>query len=220
MSSLLAPKSLCMVAGGEKHGLLTSIPSIVIIAALGPQFFSPPPYLLSSSGLGLFTLGSFLGILIGYPIAGPLTDLLSRKMTTLRGRHEPEHRMPALIIPFIICPPGLLLFAYIVGKHGDIYTAAVGNAMQTAALVFVPSVVLSVVVDAYPQTGSEALVLINAGKNLIAFGITVSCSKWLSREGLVPMFWQMAAVQWAVIALGVPLFFFGPWLRKKTAFLI
>lgn len=161
-----------------------------------------------------------MGIVVGYPIAGPLTDILSRKITKSRGRHEPEHRMPALIIPFILCPPGLLLFAYIINQHGSMYTAAVGTAMHTASLVFVPSVVLSVVVDAYPQTGSEALVLINAGKNLIAFGITVSSPTWLMKEGLVKMFWQMAAIQWAVLALGVPLFFFGPKLRQKTMFLI
>jgi MFS family permease len=193
---------------------------IVINSVLAPQLLSPPPYLLSSSGLGLFMLGSFVGIVLGYPIAGPLTDLLSRRLTKRRDRHLPEHRLPALIIPFVICPPGLLLFAYIINQHGSIYTAAVGTALQTAALVFVPSVVLSVVVDAYPETGSEALVLINAGKNLIAFGITVSVPTWLHRYGLVKMFWQMAAAQWAVLSLGVPLFFFGPWLRNRTQFLI
>jgi MFS family permease len=192
----------------------------VITATLTPQLLSPPPYLLSSSGIGLFMLGSFVGIVVGYPIAGPLTDILSRKLTVKRGRHDPENRMPALIVPFIICPPGLLLFAYIINQRGNMYTAAVGTALQTASLVFVPSVVLSVVVDAYPHTGSEALVLINAGKNLIAFGVTVSSPHWIVKEGLVKMFWQMAAIQWAVLALGVPLFFFGPWLRKKTQFLI
>ena len=67
--------------------------------------------------------------------------------------------------------------------------------MQTASLVFIPSVVLSVVVDAYPQTTSEALVLINARKNLIAFRITVSSPAWIKKEGLVTIFWQVAAAQ-------------------------
>lgn len=128
--------------------------------------------------------------------------------------------MPALIIPFLICPPGLILFAYIINNHGNIYVAAVGTAMQTAAMVFVPSVVLSVVVDAYPQSGSEALVLVNAGKNLVAFGISMAGPTWLAKEGLKKIFWEMAAIQWAALALAVPLYFFGPLLRRKTAFLI
>ncbi|PVH82825.1 MFS transporter [Cadophora sp. DSE1049] len=195
---------------------------VVIISTLAPQFLSPPPYLFKASGLGLFSLASFIGIIVGYPIAGPLTDLLSRVFAR-RSRdehHVPEHRMPALIVPFIVCPPGLMLFAYIISEHKSAYIAAVGSALQISGLVFVPSVVLSVVVDAWPESGSEAVVLINAGKNAVAFGITLSTPKWLASEGLVKMFWEMAGIQWAVLFLGIPLYFFGPWLRRKTSIFV
>jgi hypothetical protein len=92
--------------------------------------------------------------------------------------------------------------------------------MQVSALAFVPSVVLSVVVDGWPATGSEALVLINAGKNAVAFGLTLSTPDWLAKVGLVKMFWDMAAIQWAVLVLAVPLYFFGPWARQKTLWLV
>ncbi|KAH7413213.1 MFS transporter [Cadophora sp. MPI-SDFR-AT-0126] len=202
------------------YGVLLS--GVVIISTLAPQFLSPPPYLFKPSGLGLFSLSSFIGIIVGYPIAGPLTDLLSRVFAR-RSRaehHVPEHRMPALIVPFIVCPPGLMLFAYIISEHKSAYIAAVGSALQAAGLVFVPSVVLSVVVDAWPQSGSEAVVLINAGKNAVAFGITLSTPKWLASEGLVKMFWEMAGIQWAVLFLGIPLYFLGPWLRRKTSIFV
>lgn len=195
---------------------------IVMISTLNPQLLAPPPYLFKASGLGLFSLASFIGIIVGYPIAGPFTDLLSRVFAR-RSRsehHVPEHRMPALIVPFIICPPGLMLFAYIISENRSVYVAAVGSAMQIAGLVFVPSVVLSVVVDAWPESGSEAVVLINAGKNAVAFGITLSTPKWLLSEGLVKMFWEMAGIQWAVLALALPLYFFGPWLRRKSSIFV
>ena len=193
-----------------------------MIATIAPQLLMPPPYLFKSSGIGLFALSSFLGIVIAYPIAGPLTDALSRFF----GRrshaevHVPEFRLPALIMPFIIAPPGLLLFAYTISHGGSYYSAAAGYAMQISALVFVPSVVLSVVVDGWPATGSEALVLINAGKNAIAFALTLSTPKWLMKEGLVKMFWEMAAIQWAILALAVPLYFFGPWVRMKSMWVV
>ncbi|KAG4441455.1 hypothetical protein IFR05_003061 [Cadophora sp. M221] len=192
---------------------------VVIISTLAPQFLSPPPYLLKASGLGIFSMSSFIGILVGYPIAGPLTDLLSRVFArrSRNEHHVPEHRMPALIVPFIVCPPGLMLFAYIISEHKSVYLAAVGSALQVAGLVFVPSVVLSVVVDAWPESGSEAVVLINAGKNAVAFGITLSTPKWLASEGLVKMFWEMAGIQWAVLVLALPLYFLGPWLRRKSS---
>ncbi|KFY82924.1 hypothetical protein V498_08394 [Pseudogymnoascus sp. VKM F-4517 (FW-2822)] len=194
----------------------------VIIATLSPQLLFPPPYLFKASGIGLFALASFLGIVIAYPIAGPFTDYISRYL----GRrsdgevHIPEDRMPALVMPFLIAPPGLLLFAYTMAHGGSAYAAAAGFAMQVSAMAFIPSVVLSVVVDGWPSTGSEALVLINAGKNAVAFGVTISTPTWLAKEGLVKMFWEMAAIQWAVLALAVPLYFWGPRARKMTLWLV
>jgi MFS family permease len=155
--------------------------------------------------------------LISYPLAGPLTDLLSYQLTKLNGGvHRPEHRIPALIFPFIFCPAGLIIYAYTLAGQDSVYVIAVGQALQAAGLCFVPSVVLSYVVDAYATESGEALVLINAGKNLVAFGVTKANTQWLASEGLKKMYAEMAGIQWAVLALGVPLYFFGPWLRAKT----
>ena len=182
-----------------------------------PQFFSPPPYLFNSKAIGLFSLSSIVGVLVAYPIAGPLTDLLSRTLTKLNnGVHKPEHRIPALIVPFFVCPWGLILYAYTVYDLKPYYAAAVGYAVQAAGLCLVPSVVLSYIVDAYPTEGGEALVLINAGKNLVAFGVTNGCAQWLASQGLRKMYGEMAGIQWAVLFLGLPLYFAGPWLRQKT----
>ena len=185
------------------------------------MFLSPPPYLLSSSGIGLYTLASFVGIIVAYPIAGPATDLLSRLMTHRNGGvHEPKHRMPALIFPFLICPPGLILLGYSIAQGRSLYISAVGYAMQSAALVFVPSATMSYVVDTYPGIGGEALVLINAGKNLVAFGVTLTCNAWLQKAGIVKLFCELAGAQWAVLCMAVPLYVFDGWLRKKTLILV
>lgn len=121
---------------------------------------------------------------------------------------------------FIIAPPGLLVYAYVIANQGSVYAAATGYAMQVSGLVLVPSAVLSVVVDGWPESGSEALVLINAGKNAIAAGVTLSSANWLASEGLVKMSWEMTAIQWAILSLGVLVYFLGPWARKKTLWLV
>lgn len=190
---------------------------IVIISAQLPQLFAPPPYLFDSKAIGLFTLSSFLGVIVAYPIAGPLTDLLSRYLTKRNSNiHKPEHRIPALIFPFFLCPWGLILYSFIVSEGKSKYVAAIGFALQAAGLCFVPSVVLSYVVDAYPRESGEALVLINAGKNLVAFGVTKGNAQWLASEGLKKMYGEMAGIQWAVLVLAVPLYILGPWLRRVT----
>ncbi|GKZ55124.1 hypothetical protein AnigIFM49718_011479 [Aspergillus niger] len=197
-------------------------PRIVLISAISPQFLSAPPYHLSSSAIGVYTLSSFLGIVIGYPIAGPLTDLLSRwaaarrhtTNTTMNNTHHPKDRMPALIIPFLVAPPGLILFAYAIASSKSLYVSATGYAMQASALVFVPSVTMSYIMDVYPQSGSEAIVLINAGKNVVAFGVTVSGAGWVDRDGIVRVCWELAAVQWVVLALALPLYVFDAGVRR------
>lgn len=75
---------------------------------------------------------------------------------------------------------------------------------------------LSYVVDAYPRESGEALVLINAGKNLVAFGVTKGNAQWLASQGLKKMYGEMAAIQWAVLLFAILLYFAGPWLRKAT----
>lgn len=201
----------------ETKTLELIICSIVIISAQAPQLLAPPPYLFDSKAIGLFSLSSFIGIIIAYPFAGPLTDLLSSQMTRMNGGvHKPEFRILALILPFLLTPWGLILYAYTIADAGSYIVASVGQAFQVTGLVFVPSVVLSYVLDAYPTSNGEALVLISAGKNLVAFGITVENTKWLMAEGLKKMYIEMAAIQWAVLVLAVPLYFFGPMLRART----
>lgn len=132
------------------------------------------------------------------------------------GVHKPEHRIPALIIAFLVSPPGLILFAYMIAEQRSFYIASVGYAMQSAGLVLIPSVVISYVVDAYPETGAEALVLINAGKNLVAFGISWIGNEWYAKQGLKDMFLELAGAQWGVLLFAIPLYFFGPALRRVT----
>lgn len=128
--------------------------------------------------------------------------------------HKPEHRLPALLIPFLICPPGLIIFGC-TATHGENYVKpAVGAAMTSASLTMVPSVMISYVVESYPFVSGEALVLVNTAKNVVAFGISENATSWLESQGLEKMFEELAGIQWAAIALAVPLWFFGPWIRS------
>ncbi|GKZ98780.1 hypothetical protein AnigIFM60653_000114 [Aspergillus niger] len=218
-ATAMALFALSLCAGSQVGPMIAGI---VLISAISPQFLSAPPYHLSSSAIGVYTLSSFLGIVIGYPIAGPLTDLLSRwaaarrhtTNTTMNNTHHPKDRMPALIIPFLVAPPGLILFAYAIASSKSLYVSATGYAMQASALVFVPSVTMSYIMDVYPQSGSEAIVLINAGKNVVAFGVTVSGAGWVDRDGIVRVCWELAAVQWVVLALALPLYVFDAGVRR------
>lgn len=194
----------------------------MLISTVAPEVFTPPPYLFSASDLGLFIGSAFIAIIIAYPFSGPFTDMLSRMVARMHRdkQHQPEYRLPSLILPFLVAPPGLILFAHTIAHKKSYYIAAVGSGMQATSLVTVSAVVLSVVVDGWPEGGSEALVLINAGKNLVAFGVSVGITRWIEQIGIIKLFWAIAGVQWGVLLFAIPLFFLGPWLRIKTLWLV
>lgn len=194
-----------------------TIHRVVAISTLAPALFTDAPYNFSSAQIGLFFISGFIGISVAYPIAGPLTDIFSGWMCARNNNiHKPEHRIPALLVPFLICPPGLIVFGCTIANNQSYVYPAIGTAMSSAALTMVPSVMLSYVVESYPLMSGEGLVLINTTKNVVAFGISESANSWLESDGQEVLFENLAAIQWAVLSLALPLFFLGPWIRSKT----
>jgi hypothetical protein len=116
----------------------------------------------------------------------------------------------------LINPIGLIVFGYTVARHQHYVRPAVGAAIASSGLTLVPSVMLSYVVDAYPRISGEALVLVNASKNVVAFGLAKGGYAWMAEEGVDKMFYEFAGIQWAILFLGLPLYIFGPWLRTRT----
>ncbi|KAK9548930.1 hypothetical protein V6Z88_008033 [Aspergillus fumigatus] len=193
-----------------------------VLKFLGYTFALPlpliviPGVLLASVMYGV-VLGGFIGIIIAFPIAGPLTDYVSQWLRRRNNNiHKPEHRFPALLVPFLLCPPGLIIFGYSFAHQRHYIGPAAGAALSAASLTLVPSVMLSYVVDSYPRTSGEALVLVNASKNVVAFGLAKGSYSWMALVGVDKMFYEFAGIQWAVIALALPLYYAGPWIRAKT----
>ncbi|KAL2782580.1 major facilitator superfamily domain-containing protein [Aspergillus keveii] len=181
--------------------------SVIAVSTLSPQLFSPPPYHFSEISLGLLSSASFIGLLLTFPVAGPLTDKLACLLDTRSGEHRPRHRLPALIAPFLICPPGIICFGSSVSRHHHYVLPALGSAMLSTGLTLVPSVTMSYVAEVYADTNGQAFVAINALKNVIGFGFAKGSYQWMERVGVENMFFTMAGVEWAVLGLGVFLYF-------------
>ena len=83
-----------------------------LIAALStcPSVFQAPPYNMSAAINGLINIPSFIGNLLGSYCGGGLTDKIAEwQARRNNGVFEPEARLPALIIPFILVPAGILM---------------------------------------------------------------------------------------------------------------
>lgn len=190
---------------------------VIVISVCSSQLFAPPPFFFTPAQLGNWTGTSIVGIILAFPIAGPFVDIMSRKLSERNGGHKPEYRLYSMIIPFIICSPGLLLFVYTFIK-GSYVGPAIGFAMQAAGLTLVPAATISYVIDSHPFHAPEAVASINLLTHLISFALSKTANDWLLRVGVKQLFIDMAVIEWALfIGLTLPLLFFGPWLRKTFA---
>ena len=69
------------------------------------------------------------------------------------------------------------------------------------------------VVDSYFPVAFEALVAVNAVKQLFAFGFSYGVIPWVTLDGFAGAFGAMAGIQAAVTLLGLVLWYFGKRLR-------
>jgi hypothetical protein len=66
---------------------------------------------MSAATNGLINIPSFIGNFIGSYCGGGLTDRIAEwQARRNNGIYEPEARLTALIIPFILVPAGLLMY--------------------------------------------------------------------------------------------------------------
>ena len=74
----------------------------------------------------------------------------------------------------------------------------------------------SLVVDFYFPVAFEALVMVNAVKQLFAFGFSYGVIPWVTLDGFAGAFGAMAGIQFAVTLLGLALWYFGKKLRHVS----
>jgi MFS family permease len=102
--------------------------------------------------LGLLALAGFIGAVIAFFIGGKLIDIISAYMTKKNGgTREPEFRLPAIIIPTLIGPMGVLTFGLSAARHLPWIAAAFGYAMQGFGLTALSNVAVTYAVDSYRE---------------------------------------------------------------------
>jgi MFS family permease len=112
--------------------------------------FVAPPYLWEVHSLGLVAISGFIGTVLAIFVGGKLIDMIANRMTERNhGRREPEYRLPALIIPAIIGPMGILLFGICAAEKTLWIGPAFGYGMQGFGLTAVSNVLVTYAVDSY-----------------------------------------------------------------------
>jgi hypothetical protein len=77
--------------------------------------------------------------------------------------------------------------------------------------------ILILVLDAYLPVSYEALLLVNAFKQIFAFGFSYGIVPWVTLDGFKGAFGAMCGIQFAIVLLGLPLWYYGKQIRHTSA---
>jgi len=182
------------------------------------QVFANPPYLFSSSKIGLFNFAVLLGMLIGLFTAGPLSDMIAAWLTRRnRGIREPEMRLLTMIPYILIMILGNFIVAFGYQHAWDYrlivwlgYTCA---GIQVAAL---PAISSTYAVDSYKPVAGSIFVAITVNKNVWGYGFSKFITPWTIKSGYIPAIMTNMSLITLFSCCGIIFWFFGKKFRRWT----
>ena len=128
----------------------------------------------------LFKVGCFVGSLLCGWMADRFSEWHARRNN---GVFVPESRLPPLIVTVILVPAGLLMFAYQAQDHLHWIIGYIGMAFQGVGLAGTSSIAMLYTIDSHYPIAQEALLVVNALKNVIAFGFLIVIVPWIQSAG-------------------------------------
>ncbi|KAK4647839.1 uncharacterized protein QC761_104890 [Podospora bellae-mahoneyi] len=200
-------------------GYAVSLVLTVAVNILNSFVLQAPPYSWSPTVNGLINIPGFIGNLLGSFAGGWLVDKFcdwrSRKNN---GVFEPENRLYLCILPLLITGAGCVLFGYGVERTLHWTSLFFGYGMVSFALTAVPTITMAYVSDSLLPVNSDALMLVNGSKNIVAFGFLYGIVPWVEKVGYVECFGTQAGIYAAIIAMGMAVLIpFGARIRHAQA---
>ncbi|KAE8334010.1 major facilitator superfamily domain-containing protein [Aspergillus sergii] len=190
----------------------------IVVQLTASRTFTAPPYNWPAGSLGLLSLSGFIGSVLAFWLGGRLIDIISTRYTNRQGGPRlPEYRLPAIIIPGVIGPSGILIFGLCIAYQTHWIGAAFGYAMQAFGVAAISNVAVTYSLDCYRPITGEALVIIFTVRNTIGMLLSLYAADWIERQGPAPVFGEMMAIQVASILVAIPLFIWGKRLRSVTS---
>ncbi|KAK4158085.1 hypothetical protein C8A00DRAFT_11136 [Chaetomidium leptoderma] len=193
----------------------------VFIGVILAQFFLSTPLWWGEVNTGYAYTAAFIGALLGFAIAGGLSDWSARYMTKLNGGvYEPEFRIVLVIPQMILGCAGLYGWGITVDGllHGTYHYAVPLTffALEVAGMVIGAVASSLYIVDAYRDLAIEGFTCMIIFKNVFSFALTLKAFDWLVTTGTkaTPIFNILASVQLVACLLSIPMYVFGKRIRS------
>ncbi|KAK4193224.1 protein HOL1 [Podospora australis] len=200
-------------------GYAVSLVLTVAVNILNTFVLQAPPYSWSPTVNALINIPGFMGNVAGSYAGGWLVDVFCDWRTRRnKGVFEPENRLYLCILPLLITGAGCVLFGYGVERTRHWTSLFFGYGMVSFALTAVPTITMAYVSDCLLPVNSDALMLVNGSKNIVAFGFLYGIVPWVEEVGYVDCFGAQAGIFVAVIAIGMVILIpFGGKIRHTQA---
>ncbi|KXX81588.1 Protein HOL1 [Madurella mycetomatis] len=203
----------CLIQG-------TLIGWTVFIGVILARYFIANPLWWSEVETGYAYTAAFVGAILGFAIAGALSDWSARVMTKWnRGVYEPEFRIVLVIPQLILGCAGL--YGWGMGIDGLLHRGyhyivpLIFFALEVAGMVIGAVASSLYIVDSYRDLSIEAFTCMIVFKNLFSFALTLKAFEWVvSNSYIVSLFNIVASVQVAICLLSVPMYVFGKRTRS------
>ncbi|KAK1759167.1 hypothetical protein QBC47DRAFT_371186 [Echria macrotheca] len=184
----------------------------VFIGVIMAQFFLSTPLWWDEVRTGYAYTAAFIGALVGFGIAGLLSDWSARYLTKLNnGVYEPEFRLVLVIPQMILGCAGLFGWGITIdGLLHSEYPYPVPLTffgLEVAGMVIGAVASSLYIVDAYRDLAIEGFTCMIIFKNLFSFALTFKAFEWLiqNRSRAAPIFDALGAVQLVVCFTSIPL---------------
>ncbi|KIW87102.1 uncharacterized protein Z519_12213 [Cladophialophora bantiana CBS 173.52] len=185
-------------------------------ASLSSFIFQVAPYNFGPGVNGLVQLAGLIGNLVGAFFGGHLSDVYVRYVARRNGgQFSPEARLVLLCFGAVVCPVGLLMFGIGAERKWHWAVLYVGYGMMSV-MPNLAVIAMTYSVDSYFEVASEALLVINGVKAVAAFGFSYGFIPWTAEAGYSSVFGAMAGIWWFSLLLAIPLYIWGPQIRKYS----
>jgi MFS family permease len=131
----------------------------IVVQLTSSRTFTAKPYGWTIGDLGLLSIAGWIGAVLAFFLGGRLIDIIATRLTRKNnGRREPEFRLPAVFIPAVIGPMGVLIFGLCIVHKTSWVGAAFGYGMQGFGLTAVANIVITFAVDGYQPVSVTSLI--------------------------------------------------------------
>lgn len=186
--------------------------------------FAQPPYNLTPSQIGLTNLPLVIVSIIGGLFTGWFANVagnyMARTNGTQAGVFEPEFRLLLLVISGPITTAGLIGTGVALDQALPLAWVLVWMSVFSFGTLFTVQVILTYVVDCFPEQSGQAFSTINLFASIVIFVGSGVLITWYEMVGPLIVFGSLAAGSVITSVTAIPLYVFGKRMRASMAGLL